>query len=305
VAAGRLLVTGLEDLRAIENDAGAWREAIEVVTGTICAEHLRLIAECLQGPVPDAGGTPTVVPPMWLAGTCVRWADAASLGPDGHPVSGVGYPPITPRRRLFAGGSVKVHHPVVVGDTITRRSQVSNVRAVQAKAGPLLFVTVRHEFADAETGRMRCVELHDLAYRSGDAAPQPSPPAQAADAPPGGFSLRTDEIALFRFSALTANSHRIHYDRRYAVEVEKLPGLLVHGPLLALLMLEVPRRLAPDRMVATFSYRLSQPVVCGAMISARVSAESGDGWDVEVAGPHGVVASGSIGFADHRLLRPG
>jgi len=289
-------VTSLQDLRALENSAGAWREATEIETGTVTAEQIRLIAECLQGPTPALGGQPPAVPPMWLVGTCVRWADAASLGIDGHPTGGVGYPPITPRRRLFAGGRLEVNQPVVVGDTITRRSHVTNVRAVEAKAGPLLFVTVRDEFTDAPSGGLRCVEHHDLAYRAGDATPQPARAPQAAAVSPGGISLRTDEIQLFRFSALTANSHRIHYDRRYAVEVEKLPGLLVHGPLVALLMLELARRLAPERAVATFSYRLSQPVACGAQISARVSAEGDNGWDVEVAGPQGVAASGSIGF---------
>jgi 3-methylfumaryl-CoA hydratase len=297
-------MTGIEDLRSLESVAGAWREATEIVTGTVTAEQIRVIAECLQGPAPDISGPPFVVPPMWLVGTCVRWPDAASLGPDGHPVSGVGYPPVAARRRLFAGGRLEVQHPVVVGDTITRSSRVTNVRAVDARTGPLLFVTVRHEFADAATGSLRCAEEHNLAYRSGDAAPEPPPPAQAAEVPPGGISLRTDEIQLFRFSALTANSHRIHYDRAYAVEVEKLSGLLVHGPLLALLMLEAARRQAPERTVATFSYRLSQPVVCGAQISARIGTERDDAWDVEVAGPNGIAARGIIGFADHRVVGP-
>jgi 3-methylfumaryl-CoA hydratase len=293
-------MTGLEDLRGLEKVAGAWREATEIVTGTVTAEHIRVIAECVRGPVPEVSGPPAALPPMWLVGTCVRWPDAASLGPDGHPVTGVGYPPVAARRRLFAGGRLEVHHPVLVGDTITRRSRVTNVRAVDARTGPLLFVTVRHEFADAATGSLRCTEQHNLAYRSGDAAPEPPRPAQAAEVPPDGISLRTDEIQLFRFSALTANSHRIHYDRAYAVEVEKLPGLLVHGPILALLMLEAARRYAPQRTVTAFSYRLSQPVVCGAEITAQVKAERDDTWDVEVVGQNGIAASGTIGFADHR-----
>jgi len=290
-------VIGFEELRALEQAAGAWRDSIEIVTGTVTAEQLSLIAGCLDGPVPSAAGTAATVPPMWLIATCARWPEAASLGPDGHPVSGVGYPPIAPRRRLFAGGHLEVHHPVMVGDKITRRSLVTSVRAVQARTGPLLFVTIGHEFTDAATGSLRCIEQHDLAYRPGQAVPAPSPAAPAAEMPPGAISLRSDEVMLFRFSALTANSHRIHYDRAYAVEVERLPGLLVHGPLLALLMLEAARRLAPDRTVATFSYRLWQPVVCGAQISARVSGERDGGWDVKVVGEPGLAATGTIGFA--------
>jgi hydroxyacyl-ACP dehydratase HTD2-like protein with hotdog domain len=301
-------VTGFEELRALEHAAGAWRDATELVTGTVTAAQIRLIAESLRGPVPGQPGASASVPPMWLFAACTRWPDAASLGPDGHPVSGIGYPPITPRQRLFAGGRLEVHRPVMVGDTITRRSRVMSVQAVQARTGPLLFVTVSHEFTDAATGSLRCIEQHDLAYRPGNAVPPPTRATgatqaprdiPAADVPPGAISLRTDEVMLFRFSALTANSHRIHYDRTYAVEVEKLPGLLVHGPLVALLMLETARRLAPERAVAMFSYRLSQPVVCGAQISARVIGERDDSWDVEVAGALGVAASGTIGFAAH------
>jgi 3-methylfumaryl-CoA hydratase len=288
-------MTDFAALQKLENSAGRWRDDTDVVTGRVTADQLRLIAECLQGPVPDMAVPDTVVPPMWLLATCTRWADAAALGDDGHPVTGVGYPPMIQRRRLFAGGRLQVHHPVQVGDVITRRTRVTSVTAVRARTGPLLFVTLRHEFTD-DAAILRCVEEQDLAYRSGDARAADSRPPKPPTAD-GGVWLQTSGVQLFRFSALTANSHRIHYDHDYAVRVEKLPGVLVHGPLLALLMLETARRLAAERVVATFSYRLSQPVVCGAQVCARVNHVHDAVWDVEVVGPQGIVATGAISFA--------
>jgi 3-methylfumaryl-CoA hydratase len=278
--------------QGLEAAGGPWRDDLDVVSGRVTADQLRMIAECLEGPVPDE-----IVPPMWLLATCLRWADAATLGDDGHPVTGVGYPPIARRRRLFAGGRLEVRQPVRIGEVLTRRTRVANVRAVEARSGPLLFVTLRHEFTD-DAGSLRCIEEQDLAYRSGDAMPVAPTASQRPTTPTAtdGVCLQTSQVQLFRFSALTANSHRIHYDHDYAVQVEKLPGVLVHGPLLALLMLEAARRLAAERVVASFRYRLSQPVVCGARICARLDDVDDVGCRVQVVGQQGITGTGTIGF---------
>lgn len=223
-------------------------------------------AAVLDQPSPVRGaGDP--LPPLWHWFHLLDHPAHTDLGDDGHPAHGRFLPPLPDRRRMFAGGRLEVREPLRVGDEVGRRSSLVAATAKTGRTGPMVFVTVRHEFRRG--GALAVVEEQDFAYRSQPAGAARDLPAAPAPVPteresePGAIRLVPDEAMLFRFSALTYNTHRIHYDHPYVTGVEGYPGLVVHGPLLALLLLELPRRSAPDRQVVAFSYRLRRPAFAG------------------------------------------
>ncbi|WP_416982485.1 hypothetical protein [Streptomyces sp. T028] len=225
----------------------------------------------------SAAATGEPLPPLWQWLYFLHWPPQRALGPDGHLRDARFLPPIPGRRRMFAGGRCEIGEPLRLGEPAERVSSLGAVTPKQGRSGELLFVTERQEFR--QHGRICLVEEQDIVYRSGDyrsgdgdrakGGPAPSHPAPVDDTavpePEGPWRsrLRPDETLLFRFSALTANAHRIHYDTPYCRDVEGYPGLVVHGPLLALLMLELVRRGAPERRVRSLSYRLHRPAFAG------------------------------------------
>jgi 3-methylfumaryl-CoA hydratase len=209
------------------------------------------------------------VPPLahWLF--FAPLARQSTLGPDGHPQRGGFLPPIGLPRRMWAGGRLQFQQPLQVGDAITRRSRIAHVDAKSGRSGALAFVTVGHEVSCARG--VAIVEEHDIVYR---AAPQPGAAAPTPQTAPTDetFSRRIvpDPVLLFRYSALTFNGHRIHYDRSYVTEVEGYPGLIVHGPLIATLLMDLLRRERPRAVVRAFSFTAKSPLfdlhpfdVCG------------------------------------------
>lgn len=225
-------------------------------------------------PMDHAGQGPAALPPLWTAFHFLEVSATAELGDDGHPAAGHFLPPIPNRRRMFAGGRLTAHGPLHVGDHVSRRSSLGSVTPKAGRSGEMLFVTLVHEYL--RDGVVVQVEEHDLVYREqapgAVRAQQPDHPAVQAESPgpPREWEvvLRPDEVLLFRMSALTYNAHRIHYDLAYAREVEGFPALVVHGPLLALLLLELPRRFAPGQRVGEFSYSLRRPAFGGAAVVA-------------------------------------
>jgi 3-methylfumaryl-CoA hydratase len=200
----------------------------------------------------------------------------SELGEDGHPAAGRFLPPIPDRRRMIAGGRVEVRSPIVLGDRVTRRAELVSVIVKDGRSGPMAFVTTRSTFL--RDGDVLLVEEHDVVYRSQPAGQQRALPGGDPHPEPEHdwrVETRTGPELLFRFSALTYNTHRIHYDQPYATGVEGYPGLVVHGPLLALLLLEIPRRHG-ERPVSRFSYRLSSPVFSGATVLTH-GRRAGDG----------------------------
>ena len=189
------------------------------------------------------------------------------LGPDGHPArGGIPVPPGPGLRRMFAGGRVSRRGPLRVGAEATRRTWQADSAVKQGKSGPLHFVTVRTEVSQG--GQVVVSEEQDLVYReaatsSQDRSAENSSPS-AAGPPPSDrdWTVEVNPVLLFRFSALTYNAHRIHYDREYA-RTEGYPGLVVHGPLQALLMAELARRQAPLPLSCDYSYRLVAPLFDG------------------------------------------
>ncbi|MEU6139457.1 hypothetical protein ABZ848_03755 [Streptomyces sp. NPDC047081] len=232
-----------------------------------------------------AAGHGDPLPPLWQWLYFLHWAPQQALGPDGHLSDGRFLPPIPERRRMFAGGRSEIFEPLRLGEPARRVSSLAAVTPKQGRSGELLFVTERQEFR--QHGRTCLVEEQDIVYRSGEGS-APSHPEAVDDTsvpePEGPWRLRLqpDERLLFRFSALTANAHRIHYDTPYCRAVEGYPGLVVHGPLLALLMLDLVRRNAPERQVRSLSYRLHRPAFVGEHLLAD-GALTGGGAGLRIA----------------------
>jgi 3-methylfumaryl-CoA hydratase len=228
------------------------------------------------------------LPPLWHWFTLIDHPAQSGIGTDGHPADGPLLPPIPGRRRMFAGGRLEVNTPVPIGAELTSRSAVTGVSVKTGRSGEMAFVTVRNELS--VDGAAVGAEEQDIVYRSqpeGE-APRAVPRPPVGRPEPAGewrLELATGPVLLFRFSALTGNAHRIHYDWPYATGTEGYPGLVIHGPLLALLALELPRVHAPGRQLRAFSYRLVNPAFAPArLVAAAVPHADDDSVAVSVAG---------------------
>ena len=228
---------------------------------------------------PESG---TVVPPLWHWLYFLPMSPMSDVGPDGHPKRGGFLPPVPLPRRMFAGGRFEFHHPLKIGERISRTSRITDISGKDGRSGTLVFVTVRHEIANG--GGVALSEEHHIVYRENPRTD--APVLKPTPAPVGEtFSreIAPDPVLLFRYSALTFNSHRIHYDRSYVTEVEGYPGLIVHGPLIATLLVDLLRRSLPDAKVSRFSFRAVRPLfdihrftVCGRADGKRVALWSRD-----------------------------
>ena len=245
-----------------------WVGRTETVDDVVAASKVAALAATLdrEDPVPQAGDA---LPPPWHWTLCLPAARQSAIGPDGHPARGGFLPPVPLPRRMWAGGRLTFPQPLRVGEAVQRRSQVMSVEHKSGRAGDLVFVLVRHEFHGA--AGLCITEEHDIVYRdmpAADAAPPSYKPAPADAA--WERRIVPDDVLLFRYSALTFNGHRIHYDRRYVTEVEGYPGLIVHGPLIATLLVDLLRRNLPQAQVTAIEFRAVKPVfdiapftVCG------------------------------------------
>ena len=204
--------------------------------------------------------TGTPLPPLWHWLYFLPLHRQSEIGPDGHARRGGFLPPVPLPRRMWAGSQFEFRAPVRVGDQVVRRSTIADVSVKQGRTGTLVFVRVRHELFCNGAAEAALVEHHDIVYRPARQAGDVEPPPQAA---PGEAAWQReivpDDVLLFRYSALTFNGHRIHYDRRYVTEVEGYPGLIVHGPLIATLLLDLVRRHAPGADIASFRFKAVRP----------------------------------------------
>ncbi len=194
------------------------------------------------------------------------------LGRDGHPRTGLVLPPVPFARRMWAGGELRLDGDFSPGETVEKESVVEDIAFKTGGTGRLCFVAVRHRYRAG--GRLVVDERQDIVYRAGEAAGRPKP-AEAPAPADARWTVAADPVLLFRYSALTFNGHRIHYDQPYATGVEGYAGLVVHGPLQATLMLN----LAADRLgrlPARFAYRGAAPLVAGPAFSVE-AVEAGEG----------------------------
>ncbi len=200
-----------------------------------------------------------ILPPSWH---WLFFRDAApmrDLGPDGHPARSDFMPPRPLPRRMYAGGRLGFEHAIRIGDEIERVSRIADISMRRGRSGPLAFFTIEHRFSCG--GRLCVAEEERLVFREAAKPEQARQPGQSPPSDPAFSRIVTpDPVLLFRFSALIFNCHRIHYDLAYATGVELYPGLVVHGPLLALLLLDLVRRELPGAQIRDFAFRAHRPV---------------------------------------------
>ena len=274
----------------------AWIGRRESLEDTIAVGPVKRLAATLdRDDPPPVAGDPLPAPWHWLY--FLPSSRESSLGFDGHDARGGFLPPTKLPRRMWAGGRFAFIQPLRIGEAARRDSEIASVTPKQGRHGPLVFVTVRH-IVSGENGPA-IEEEHDIVYRD---APQPGTPAPEPIAPTREAvwrrAITPDPVLLFRFSALTFNAHRIHYDRPYVTGEEGYPGLLVHGPLLAVLLFDLLRREAPDRVLAAFDYRAMAPVFDTAPFTVAGAPNDG-GASVWIAGADGGVAmAGEARFAE-------
>jgi 3-methylfumaryl-CoA hydratase len=265
----------------------AWEGRSETLQDQATAAPLRGLAATLDRADPDplAGDG---VPALWHWLYFLPRAPQHEIGPDGHPRLGGFMPPVPLPRRMWAGGRLQWHAPVRVGEALQRSTRIVSLTHKAGRTGDLLFALLRHEITSG--GVLAVTEEQDIVYRAPAQPGDPVPPPQAA---PGDAAwsreIVPDPVLLFRFSALTFNSHRIHYDRPYATGVEGYPGLVVHGPLIATLLVDLARRERPDARVTAFSFKAVRPTsdlhpfrVCGQPsadgTTAKLWAQDHEGW---------------------------
>lgn len=196
----------------------------------------------------------SVLPPLWHWLHFLPIFQLKNVGYDGHEALGTFLPPVPLPRRMWAGSRLTFHAPMRIGATLRKVSTVQSVSHKRGRTGDLVFLTVKHELFDADT--LAVDEEHDIVYR--DAAKTDETPPIPRQAPvEDAFSriVAPDPVLLFRYSALTFNGHRIHYDHPFCTQSEGYDGLVVHGPLLATLLLDLLRREFPERVVHTFDFR--------------------------------------------------
>lgn len=228
------------------------------------------------------------LPALWHWLYFLPSAPQHEIGVDGHPRLGGFLPPVPLPRRMWAAGRLRWHAALRVGDELQRSTRIVSVTHKAGRTGDLVFVLLRHEISSG--GVLALTEEQDIVYRaparSGDPVPPPQP-APAASA--WSREIQPDPVMLFRFSALTFNGHRIHYDRPYATGVEGYPGLVVHGPLIATLLVDLARSERPQARIAAFSFKAVRPTsdlhpfrLCGEPSadgkSARLWAHDHEGW---------------------------
>ena len=202
---------------------------------------------------------------------CLPNAPTANLGLDGHPLRNDcadGFlPPVPLPRRMWASSKVEFLHPLRVGESVTRTSRVASITKKSGSSGPLVFVEVAHETAGENGLAMR--ETQSIVYRDAAPADAPLSPPKIGEAQfdaarwDAHRTLSPNETLLFRYSALTFNSHRIHYDLPYARDEERYRGLVVHGPLTATLLLDLAQRELGDNCLSSFTFRGLSPAICG------------------------------------------
>lgn len=273
----------------------AWAPEPVTTTGTTTAWSVAAASGLFD--LDPVAGDGEDLPPMWHWFGFLSHPRSDELAEDGHIEDGDFLPPIPQRRRMFAGGRLRPARPMRVGETLTRTSTLARAEVKHGRSGEMLLVTVRDEFRTGRDGELVATEESDLVYRSqapgqargiGFEAPSEEVPTTSPEA----VTLHPDETLLFRVSALTYNSHRIHYDHPYSTGVEGYPGLVVHGPLLALMLLEIPRRHRPGRTVTAFDYRLSRPAFAGTVLVADHDGDPGGSDAAELT-----LAAGAAGLA--------
>ncbi len=266
-----------------------WIGRSEIVTDKIAQTPYAAMAAMLDiPPLRPVAGTP--LPPLWHWLYFLPLHRQSEIGPDGHAKRGGFLPPVPLPRRMWAGSQFDFVRPLQVGDEVSRTSTIVDVTEKSGRSGPLVFVKVKHEICRNDAHEIALTEFHDIVYREAVRPDDPVPPPKQAPATAAWEKKWVpDDVLLFRYSALTFNGHRIHYDRRYVTETEGYPGLIVHGPLIATLLLESLRAQMPQADIAHYEFRAVRPLfdinpfsICGEPLpdgkSFHLWARDHEGW---------------------------
>ena len=267
----------------------SWVGRTETLHDSVTAAPVRALSATLDRE--DAEPAPgSALPPLWHWLYFLPHHRQSEIGPDGHAKRGGFLPPVPLPRRMWAGGRLQWQpaNPLLVGDAAQRISRIASVTHKAGRTGDLVFVLVKHEIHNAKG--LALTEEHDIVYRAnpqpGDPVPPPLAAEQGAD---WQREIVPDDVLLFRYSALTFNGHRIHYDRKYVTEVEGYPGLIVHGPLIATLLVDLVRRQLPGAFIKAFNFKAVRPTfdlhpfringqLSGDGKSVRLWAQDHEGW---------------------------
>ena len=252
-----------QDLEGLKKWVGEKESAVDYVT--IPSVHRLSATLDREDPMPKAGDA---LPIGWHQLLFPRIVRHSQIGPDGHPARGDFLPPVPLPRRMFAGKRNTFHAPLKIGDEVRRESTILSVTPKQGRTGRMVFVTVKTDIYSPRG--LAIVEEQDIVYREEpDPDAPPPPPQKAPGRPVWTHAVTPDEVMLFRYSALTFNGHRIHYDHPYVTKVEKYPALVMNGGLTTLLVFELARTHAstPIRTIASRNVRPlfvnRQFMVCG------------------------------------------
>jgi 3-methylfumaryl-CoA hydratase len=242
-----------------------WIGREERVTDLVAPAHARRWCATFDRAAPDAGPLPQGI--HWCL--CPPEAPSASLGPDGHPLrtSASLLPPVPLPRRMWAGSDIAFLTPIAVGQAIERVSRIISVEEKYGRSGALAFVTLEHAYSADSAVAVK--ESQTLVFREAPppgTPPVPPLPSDATFEPSGWDRIERrvpDAPLLFRYSALTFNTHRIHYDADYVRDAEGYRGLVVHGPLMASLLLQLAAREVGENALKRFAFRAVGPAIAG------------------------------------------
>ena len=264
-----------------------WQPNVERCAEVIAPAQVNRLAAVLDEPAPDYGEGDRL-PPLWHWIFTIKPVPHSRLGRDGHPERGGFLPPVTLPRRLFAGMKTEFLQPLIIGLEAERGSEVIDITEKSGTSGDLVFVRIRNSIR--QQGNLCVVDEQEVVYRD-KGAPIVLPEVKPFPEPAAGTwtkELIVDAGMLFRFSAVTFNNHRIHYDRTYATTEEGYPALVVHAPLVAMLLLQLLRE-NTDQTVRQFEYRALAPLFDGQPVRLTASAAG-----VDTIGMQALRADGKI-----------
>jgi len=278
------------------DDMRAWIGRIQTVEDFLAPWPAKALIATLdeRDPEPRMGDP---LPPLWHWLYFLEAAPASKIGPDGHGERGEFLPPIDLPRRMWAGSRFSFDgEPLRLGEQATRTSSIKSIEPKTGSSGSMVFVTVQHTLSGPRG--VSLVEEHDIVYREaakpGESVREPKPAPTDTSA---AKTIVPDPVLLFRFSALTFNGHRIHYDQPYVTGVEGYPGLIVHGPLMGLLQIELARRASAGRTPRTFEFRALSPVFAGAPMTVAARREADGSLATWIANAKGGLAQqGKVTF---------
>jgi 3-methylfumaryl-CoA hydratase len=274
------------DAEALRRHIGTKMTEEDVAT----AAPLRALVATFDRPE-TAPGEGEPIPPGWHLGYFLSMAPQASLAADGLPTGAGVLPKMPLPRRMYAGCRQSFHAPIRVGDRLTRETELTDIQVRQGGTGTLIFTTQTRRISTPRG--LAITELYETAFReevksgAGSAIPK-------RDEVPSGLpwtrTIHTDAVSLFRFSAITFNPHRIHYDKPYAMEVEGYPGLVVHGPYSQHCLIDFVRDMNPGRTLKTFNMRARAPLFEGKPFTLVGGPKEGGGCEVFAVTPSGTIA---------------